>query len=778
MSEDRGGTATAALDGTARPPYRNLRVWIECFDAALDTFQLARRLEGPEAATLARRLIESSSRLPVSVARGQSSGSAGEFIRCLQRCLSDVSELETHLMLCEELGCVSGDAVRRCAGRLPGIRRMASALIRRLRASSAPPAAPSPREGPVSARSGESGSALLVALLAAAALAGLGLAVLQLADLTSAIAAHARDRDALLHTAETGAWAVKRWFDAPITGDPAEPSSLRRLFLGRFDLRDPALSDRSRRLLDADGDPATPPLPADGSPGRELYRQGREVTPGHPHLDLFRQPFRGGPALAFLGPEEGPDIVLEDRPGGPDVMDKINAILFTDQLRSGRIQSIAVHAPPRDGSLILGIATVTVTAARYPRMATAGGIPVVPPGAVPAARGVVRMGLAAVPALAARGPLSACGSLSSGGALRARWGDVTASEGIDLGADPAAIRARTSAGVPRAGPGGLLGGAALAAWKSHPDSLVEDPWLRVLAGGALAGGEALADQPFPYDPARPPAEDRSNLFQRSPEAACPPYDYRLWKTLVSQSLASDRRAHFLVYDPGTGLFRERGAGPARGVREWTHGREGIFFFDTVDGLPPGPSNLTPPVSIEGGEWSSAGILILHAASFRAGGVAGTVRVLIPPGEPFVDAGGEARFDAGEEFVNLRYPTAAGTGTSADAIFEDEAAAGAARAVSGDGEIHEGSTTAGRDPSGLPLAAAVSFFGLLRNAGDIVAAGEGRHSGAWMAGGDVVGVEGSSSPEIHFDARLRAGAWPPPEIALPRTYVTFWQTSRP
>ncbi|MFQ5845587.1 MAG: hypothetical protein ACE5JG_11435, partial [Planctomycetota bacterium] len=595
------------------------------------------------------------------------------------------------------------------------------------------------------------------------------------------------DRDQLLYVAEAGARAAKRWFDAPVSGDPADPTAVRHAFLGRFDLRDPSPLDRAGRLVDADADPRTPPVPADGSAGRELYRQGRLVATGSPHLDLFHKPFRGDIVTSLLGTEQGPDILLRDRPGVVDLIDRINAALFTDQEATGRIQAIAIYAAPAApagaGFARLGVATIKVTAAKYRRLQRAGGIPVVPAGSRPLARATVRVGLAEIPAGAPRGPLRSCGDLTARGRLRARWGPVLAAGDVALAGRTDRLDITVASSFPYAGPdrhiSGLAGGGDLAGWLADPDDSVEDPWLTILAGGRLVGWEDRPDQPFPYDPAAPIDQDHSNIFQRVPGVACSSFDYRLWKRIVRHGAAHDRHVHYFAFDRETGLFREQGRGPARGVRDWTHDREGIFFFDTADGRPPAAGNLTPPVTISGGDWSMAGLLYLNAVSFQAASVRGRARVLLPPGEPFDDADHDQLHNPDEPFVNLSYPTAADTGTAADEVRKDPLAAQSVEVVCPDGATYAVRTSTGRDAGGVPLQVKVNLFGVLFNAGDIVAEGDAVHYGSLVAGGDVVQVtDGADTPVIYFDERLGTGLWPPAEIAMPRTFVTFWQTSHP
>jgi hypothetical protein len=627
------------------------------------------------------------------------------------------------------------------------------------------------------------GSALILTLLVAATLTLLGLGMLALADTETLIAASGRNSEQLVHTAETGLRMVKAWFDQPVTGNPSVSTQVLHRFLDTFDMRNPNLYDRTRRTFDHDGDPNTPPVLADGSASRPYHRQGRTLWAPSSYLDFFHKPYRGDAATAFLGTEAGPDILIADRPGMVDLLDKLNQMLFTDQSRTGRIAEIAIYGAPErifDGRRRRsGICTIKVTAAKYRHLGAVGIVPVVTSGSVKVAEWTVKMVLNEVPGTAANGPLESCGPMTVGGELRARWGRVIASGDVSLAPD-------LDAEVPSAFPyktfarriSGSAPGDDYYEWSSDPDASVEDPWLKVLTAGDLAGHAALGGQPFPHSQASPVDADHSNLFQRVSGTACGSFDYAALKAAAA---SGDEAARYFAFDPATGLFREWGTGPARSLRDWTHNQEGLFFFDTRDGAPPnghGPgdplTNLTPPVVIENTDYNFSGLLYVNAESITIRNVAGANRVIIPPGEPFDDADGDGGYDAGETFVNLQYPTTVVSGNPGAEILKDPAAAQTANATSPDLEFYTYTTTTGRDPQGIPITGQVNVFGVLYNAGDVVAEGTARHYGSLIAGGAVVQTTaGADTPEIFFDARLNTGVWPPAEIAFPRTHLSLW-----
>jgi len=622
----------------------------------------------------------------------------------------------------------------------------------------------------------ERGSALVVVILLCSVLALLGLLLLQIADTDSALVRRTREREQIVQAAESGARMVKAWFDAPVSGERA---AARRTFLGRFDLREAARFERARRIIDADGNPATATVAADGTPGRERWRDGRALWADAALLDLFHKPWHGGVPVALLGNAAGADILLEDR-GGVDLLDEINHALFGNQTDGIRIDRIAVFSPRRNAAFEpLGFATIEVVASLHRSLDRTAGIPQAAPGGRALGRATVRMGLAEVRAGSPRGPLAACGNLSAGGALRAAWGRVTAGGDIHLQSpDPDADIASTWPWRDeRSHISGFDPGDPHERWLAHAPAVVEDPWLTVVAGGTLTGYAGFPAQPFPHDPAGPIDADHSNLFQ-SGQADCPAFDHALWRGRLLQTApgdASEAHVWHLVPEPGTGLYRRSGLGPARSVREWTHGREGIFFFDTMDGLPPHPGNLAPPVSIVGGDWHAAGLIIMNARSFEITAAAGRPVAVLPPGEPWDDADGDGAWSPPETFVNLRYPDRTDASGHPESFAMDPSAAGIGVVVTPEGDEHRIATTTSRDPRGLPLLVSVNFHGVLYNAGDIVADGDATCFGTVIAGGDVVTrTPGAPTARFLYDERMSRGEWPPPDIAMPRTWITFWE----
>ncbi len=297
---------------------------------------------------------------------------------------------------------------------------------------------------------------------------------------------------------------------------------------------------------------------------------------------------------------------------------------------------------------------------------------------------------------------------------------------------------------------------------------VEDPWIRFQAGGSIVA-PPVPNNPQPYsspwigwtagDPAPGPCCDvQTHLYQSQSLVACPSYDYDDWKAVAG---SGERGVHYFSWD-GT-QFVEDGTGDSGSLQALTDGREGIFFFDTADSLPPRDDdadavfdNLTPAITIAG-NWSFRGVLYVHAESFGFNGAVGVNRQVRAPGEPFLDADTDGAFDAGETFVNLDYPATAGTAFDPPVI----------------------QSSGVRESRGPAITMAVSMHGLLINRGAFEATGNGTLYGSVVAGGGVTQAVADGSqptPRLIFDAQILQG-YPSPGWNLPRVTVTGWVTER-
>ncbi|HEY3175593.1 MAG TPA: pilus assembly PilX N-terminal domain-containing protein [Candidatus Polarisedimenticolia bacterium] len=642
-------------------------------------------------------------------------------------------------------------------------------------------------------RSTEKGSALLITMMVTVILTLLGLSYLFMADTENLIAQNQRDSDQLLFVSEAGARMIKAMFDRPAFGPPSVPSSVEFKFLNTYDMRNSAYYDRLQRIFDHDNDPNTVEVAADGTAGKPYFRQGLTVDPNAlSYLSFFDKPYRGNLAAEYRGTEAGPDMILQSTslaasdPNTIDILDQINATVFTDQPNTGRIQRIDIYGPPiimvNGAPTRYGIATVKVTAAKFRGMAKSGSTWVTTPTSRRMAERVVKMVLNEAPYPGPGGPLQSCTSLSTNGAFAVHWGATTAVLDASISTSETQLQDRAPESIPWAAQNSYISGATLTnyinARAGTASATIADPWFRLVSGGTFnppldpnaSPGNLV--QPYPYNSGTPTAADNSNEFQHS-VVSCPAFDYDMWKQ-VSQSGFGD--AHYFVWTGAGDSFRENGVGAAKTFARWTKGnRGGLYFFDTSDGQPPDPAgtNLTDEVSLTSSDsWSGAGFIFLNAVNLRQTGIGpdGVSRALLPPGEPYVDANGNKLYDSGEQYVNLNYMTSA----SGAATIDPNAGGQTSTVVPVTGDTFSYTTSTLRDDNGIPMLKDINWYGVIYTSGTWDAQGNGTFFGSIVTRMGVLGGTGGT-PDVWFDERLIKGQWPPSDLELPRTMVTVWQT---
>ena len=463
-------------------------------------------------------------------------------------------------------------------------------------------------------RSGERGSALVIAVLVSAILALLGISFLMMGETENRIARNEKLSAQALYVAESGARAVKRWFDEPGTA-----------------MHFPALSevDRTERRMVDESDPYNPALGL--NPGDSGWVAYKNVSNG-----VFDRPYRGGPTHSLMGKRDGPDMTIDRNIAAHvPLLDGMSQTLYggLPQERGGvgaRISLISIYAPPyvEIGGVWnrYGLGTVLVVAQIYQDLG--GGVEVL-------AEREVEAVISEAPYHGPYGPLHSCSDLSfaTGGNITVHWGPVTAERGARFIGTPFDDNPY---GLPRAVPAAprldTLWPTNAAAFNTFTAALdgnpIEDPWFRTLNGEAISGAPSGV-QPYP-PPATPSVADQSNMFQQLPVVGCPDYDYEVWKSF---STSGERDVHYYVWSGGD-TFSENGMGPSKAFHEITNGREGVFFFDTRDSLEPYDNdgdgrfdNLTPEIVVPSGTWSFRGAAYLNVERFKVANAVGATMSL-------------------------------------------------------------------------------------------------------------------------------------------------------
>lgn len=589
------------------------------------------------------------------------------------------------------------------------------------------------------------GSALVLALLVVFLLSMLGISFLLMAETENRIAENEKRSALVLYAAESGARAVKSWFDHPAAapGFPAPGDVNRNL----------------RRVLD-ESDPADPNdmQPADGS-SIPYYKQSSD--------ELFARPYRGSLEHSLMGSEEYPDLSIDDaddQTNAAPFLQNLSTLLLDDvasrpeALPHVRISRIDVYAPPyldfgAAGWRRYGMATIRVTARLYQGSG--------PQRRVLAER-TVRAVLNEIPYSRAYGPLHSCSDLSATTEIGIHWGTATAAGAATLPGALSPSLPREVPPVPRIERLWPTDPVAFQTFKDGltPDQAMADPWARLFAGESISGAPNVATQPYLVArPADGACCDQSNVFQNVPVVGCPPYDYDLWKAIAS---SGERGAHYYVWTGVGDTFRENGQGPARSFAEITNGQSGLCFFDTAGGLQPDTDgdgvleNLTAPITV-GGSWSFQGFIYLNTESVDLSPITGgSVITFRMPGEPFQDLDGDGMHEPadGEGWIDLSpYPA------DLDSPFTIETGGGAPE----------------RLEQGPVFTAEAALWGILYTNGSLRASDAQAYYGSVIAR-QGVSVDGGApqSRGFYWDSTIPT-TWPPADWPTPRVFVTRWRT---
>ena len=604
----------------------------------------------------------------------------------------------------------------------------------------------------------ERGSAMVIAVLVMAILSLLGISYLLMADTENRIAENERLSAQALYFGEGTIREVKRWFDRPPYGVVGTKNLVKPLT---------TVMNRTLRQIDVDGDGPTAAVGADGSAGAPYYKVGidRDLDGND---DIFDKPYRSALADMMVGTEAGPDIRIDRAANGATASfldglgDKIapNFPAGTVGVRA-RVKVIDVYAPPYlsiGGNWTrYGIATVKATV----EIVNAAG-------AIIATR-VVKAVLNETPFPGPFGPLHSCEEMSFNGDFFPHWGTITSVDDVDIGngADN-----KIPLSLPRDVPPSpkidlLHGWNDIAVWNGMYDPAVgtmngktiDDPWYRFLTDGVCTQWFPQASTQ-PYPPITTD-QDKSNKIQHYGGVGCPEFDYETWKQ-VAQSGGSD--VHYFAWDNGT-TFRENGIGAALDFTTLTDNKQGVFFFDTKDGIAPhNPDvngvavNLTPEMKISA-NYGVQGFLYANTANWTSQGSPGRPITMHWPGEPFRDVNQNGAHDAGEEWVNLNYAAISTTDAFAKPRVTPADTFG--------GSVQWNA----KGPNITGYNAIV--WGLLYVSGDFDAQGTPLYYGS------VVTKAGSNgkmagTPDLFWDTDLKDN-WPPAGWDLPRVIITRWET---
>jgi len=112
--------------------YKDLLVWRKGIDLVKEIYRMTKPFPADERFGLISQMRRAAVSVPSNIAEGQARRTTGEFVQFLSQAEGSIAELDTQLILAEELGYAKATQVASAAELVSELRRMLNALRRTL----------------------------------------------------------------------------------------------------------------------------------------------------------------------------------------------------------------------------------------------------------------------------------------------------------------------------------------------------------------------------------------------------------------------------------------------------------------------------------------------------------------------------------------------------------------------------------------------------------------------------------------------------------------------
>ncbi|HXY58775.1 MAG TPA: four helix bundle protein [Methylocystis sp.] len=120
--------------------YRDLRVWKEAMDLAVECYRLTKPFPKEETFGLTSQIRRAASSIPANIAEGYGRDSAGHYVNFLRNAQGSLKELETHVLLAIRVELLREADSESFFSRSEVVGKMLRALIRSIQKSEKPTA--------------------------------------------------------------------------------------------------------------------------------------------------------------------------------------------------------------------------------------------------------------------------------------------------------------------------------------------------------------------------------------------------------------------------------------------------------------------------------------------------------------------------------------------------------------------------------------------------------------------------------------------------------------
>ena len=125
----------ASVEGVNVRDFQKLKVWGKAHRLVLEVYKATAQFPRAEFYDLARQLRRAAASIPANIAEGCGRSGEAELARFLNIAMGSASELEYHLLLARDLELLAKPDYAQLAGDTTEVKRMLTALIRKLKAT-------------------------------------------------------------------------------------------------------------------------------------------------------------------------------------------------------------------------------------------------------------------------------------------------------------------------------------------------------------------------------------------------------------------------------------------------------------------------------------------------------------------------------------------------------------------------------------------------------------------------------------------------------------------
>jgi four helix bundle protein len=115
--------------------YRDLKVWKEAMELAVQSYELTRGFPREEAFGMTSQIRRAAASVPANIAEGYGRSTTGHYVQFLRHAQGSLKELETHVLLSSRVGLTSEEAVQPIMERADVVGRMLRSLAKSVQTS-------------------------------------------------------------------------------------------------------------------------------------------------------------------------------------------------------------------------------------------------------------------------------------------------------------------------------------------------------------------------------------------------------------------------------------------------------------------------------------------------------------------------------------------------------------------------------------------------------------------------------------------------------------------